>query len=107
MKIEQSPSYPPPPRKLRDDPQFQGHYNSILNGLFSSSYGPIDWAAFDELGPAFDELLERASHLTTIAYHGARYAHCMAYMSEHHGDDEIVEEFNSTIEANGNGETEP
>ena len=24
-------------------------------------------------------------------------------MAEYHGDDEIVEEFNATIEANGNG----
>ena len=105
MKIEQSQSpYPPPARKLRDDPQFQGYYNAILGGLFASSFGSVDWHAFDQPGPHFDELLDRANNLVTVAYHGARYAHCMAYMAEHHGDDNEIEEFNASIEANGNGE---
>jgi hypothetical protein len=104
MKTEPKPSKTttpkPAPQRLRDDPQFQGHYNAILTGLFSSSFGPIDWPAFEEPDPAFDELVNRASRLVAIAYHGACYAHYRAFVAEDHSDEEIAE-FNATINLNG------
>ena len=106
MKTEQSQSPPPPSRKLRDDPVFQSYYNSILNGIFASSFGPItDWQAFFDkpCGAAFDEASDHASILVTIAHRAACLAHMHAYVAEYHGDDEI-EQFNASIEANGNGD---
>ena len=52
------------PRNLRDDPQWQGHFNAILTGLYSSCFGPINWNSppepeeLQKLGNTFDTMVD-------------------------------------------------
>jgi hypothetical protein len=112
MKTDSPTSTSPAPKsaperhRLRDDPVFQAHYNSILGGLYST-FPTIEIGDDDYESPeaAFKALSEKLEYFTTVAYQAAAHAHCYAQRIEPYSDEEVTA-FNSAINVAKNGEDE-
>jgi hypothetical protein len=87
---------PPQPHRLRDDPAWQNHFNSILGGLFSRFEDGDHGQDSEDPAQAFEALSRRCQYLVTVAYQGANHAHAHTHLAEPYTDEEIGA-FNSKL----------
>jgi hypothetical protein len=98
-----APKPAPERHRLRDDPQFQAHYNAILSGLFSRFECEDHGLGCEDPMQGLKEMSERCENLVAIGYRAACHAHAYTQIIEPFTDEELAA-FNAAVDAGTNGD---